>query len=614
MKFQVSDRCVGCGLCESACHGRCITHGKDGRRWIDQTRCLECGSCMTVCPRTAILEDGDTFEHPSHAPILLNADLVVLGSGGAGLVAAARAASISDKKVIVLEKMPFVGGGLNFASDWRIYGSQWQDRCGIPNLMQEKMRDAMDATNWQLDSQLVYQAYANTGKFFDWFQTLVPDWEFEEGMYIFDQPHGGQIVPFIKGQHGVGLAVSKALQAYCREKNVEILTRHQAVDFEMEGGKIRAVIARDPGGETRICCDAVIMSTGSWIHNRELLEKYAPDYAKVFVQPDAHTSVAYTGDGIALGEKAGAFVDYSTLCLRLMGPMGGMAPGAAGAFVHSPSALYVNKNGRRWVNESTTIRTDNTFGIAQVLVKQPQGLNYVIFEREMVEKFAAKHGKQPLYTNADEHGPVYIPDNWAEQLDLLSQPNGIMQVMRMSGGPGGPGGMPGGPGGMPGGPGEGPGADGGMPMMPNGFADMGFYVADTLQELCEKSGIDYEGLKQTIEQYNRMCADGLDSEFFKDPEDMIPFGNGPFYAARGNLSTDGGFGGIQIDKDTRVYSNRMDGSVVEGLYVPGDLSGSRFLNYNGVKVQIINDLAWAISSGYSAANHATAYLEKLHKA
>ena len=87
-----------------------------------------------------------------------------------------------------------------------------------------------------------------------------------------------------------------------------------------------------------------------------------------------------------------------------------------------------------------------------------------------------------------------------------------------------------------------------------------------------------------------------------------PFGEGPFYAVRGNLSTDGGFGGIRIDKDCRAYAAAGDGSVVPGLYVPGDLSAGRFLNYNGVKVQVINDLAWAISSAFSSAEHAAAFL------
>ena len=108
-----------------------------------------------------------------------------------------------------------------------------------------------------------------------------------------------------------------------------------------------------------------------------------------------------------------------------------------------------------------------------------------------------------------------------------------------------------------------------------------------------------------------MCAEGFDREFFKDPQDLIPFGDGPFYAIKGSLSTDGAFGGIQTDKDMRVYSDPVARTIVPGLYVPGDFSASRFLNYNGVKVQVINDLAWAISSGFSAGNAAVADLKSL---
>lgn len=165
----------------------------------------------------------------------------------------------------------------------------------------------------------------------------------------------------------------------------------------------------------------------------------------------------------------------------------------------------------------------------------------------------------------------------------------------------------------PGGP-EGPGGPGGdEPMgMPPGIpgGGMGIFCGETLEELAEKAGINYEGLKETIENYNKMCEEGFDREFFKAPSEMVPFGEGPFYAVRGDLATDGAFGGIQVDKDTRAYSDPVKKTIVEGLYVPGDFSASRFLNYHGVKVQVINDLAWAVSSGFSAANAAVADLDK----
>lgn len=611
MKFQIlADRCVGCGACAGACHGRCISK-VDGKMHIDESRCLSCGSCMTVCRQQAILEVGDTFKHEPHDTIERDCDIAVIGSGGAGLVAAARIAAISDKKVIVLEKMPFIGGGMNFASDWRIYGSKWQEKRGIPNLMDEKIRAAMDATNWLLDPALVYQAYVNTGKFFDWFETLTPETEFVEGMYVFDIPHGGQVLPFPideRGMRSAGLFSSKVLQKYCAEKGVEILTRHRAVDIEMKDGKISAVIAEDPGGTTRLNCRSIILSTGSWIANRELLEKISPDFAKAPVRLDAHTSLAYTGDGIPLAEKMGAYVDYESLCLRLMGPMS-MAPGSVGAICRSPSCLFVNKDGKRWVNEYTEIRTDNAFGIAQVLVQQPQGVSFTLFEKSMAKKVYEMLDGKPLPAKADVHPqhPIPIPDNFEEELELLRQPDGMMKLMQNMGGPGGPGGMP------PGGP-EGPGGPGGdEPMgMPPGIpgGGMGIFCGETLEELAEKAGINYEGLKETIENYNKMCEEGFDREFFKAPSEMVPFGDGPFYAVRGDLATDGAFGGIQVDKDTRAYSYPVKKTIVEGLYVPGDFSASRFLNYHGVKVQVINDLAWAISSGFSAANAAVADLDK----
>ena len=591
MKFQVTDRCTGCGTCISNCHGHCLSM-VDGRAVIDQSHCLSCGSCMTACRVEAILEEGDVYRRPAHDPIVLDCDIVVLGAGGAGLVAAARAAGISGKKVIVLEKMPFIGGGMNFAADWRIYGSQWQERRGIPNLMNEKMRDAMDATNWQLDNELVCQAYVNTGKFFDWFETMVPDYEFDECMYVFDRPHGGQINPFPRddsGRNACGLFASRVLQKYCREHGVQILTRHRAVDVEMEGGRISAVIADDPGGKTIVKCKAVVMATGSWISNRALLKKLEPDYAKIPMPLEAHTSVAYTGDGIPLAEKLGAYIDYDSMCLRLMGPMG-MAPGRAlSAISRSPACLFVNLNGQRWVNEHTTIRTDNAFGVAQVLVRQPKGVSFTIFERSMVQEVYRRLDGTPLPGNADNPGgPIPIPEDYLEQLDLLSQPDGMRKLMarQMGGGPGGQpkGGGPGGPGGE------------------------SFFCGATLKELAEKAGIDCEGLTKTVADYNQMCAAGFDREFFKDPEQLVPFGDGPFYAIKGQLSTDGAFGGIQVDKDTRAYADPAAKTVVPGLYVPGDFAASRFLNYNGVKVQVLNDLAWAISSGFSAGNAAVADL------
>jgi fumarate reductase flavoprotein subunit len=62
---------------------------------------------------------------------VMNCDLLVLGAGGAGLVAAVKGADVSGKKVIVLEKAKKPGGATTFAGGLRVMNSKWQKAAGI---------------------------------------------------------------------------------------------------------------------------------------------------------------------------------------------------------------------------------------------------------------------------------------------------------------------------------------------------------------------------------------------------------------------------------------------------------------------------------------------------
>ena len=86
----------------------------------------------------------------------------------------------------------------------------------------------------------------------------------------------------------------------------------------------------------------------------------------------------------------------------------------------------------------------------------------------------------------------------------------------------------------------------------------------------------------------------------------MPFTGGPYYAVQGHLNHDGAFGGVRIDPETRAY--RPDGSVIGNLFVPGDFASGRFINSGNVKEQVINDLSWAVSSGYTAGHAAVDFL------
>lgn len=586
MKYKITEACIGCGTCAAACRVGSIPPGgpvapraarpedravqKDGDKYrIVADKCEGCAGCVATCPVGAIIAENDTYVWEKHEPVEMDADLVVIGGGGSGLVSAVYAA-YQGKNVVVLEKMPFAGGGAKFAADWRVFRSKWQKEKGYPDELNRMLLKGMDATEWSLDPKLVYNALRNTGKFFDWFQTLVPDYEFEEGIYAMDRGDPqAQRVPMVKpinGRNPNGTFYVETLEAECHKRNIPLLYRHKVIDLEMTDGKVSAVIAENPGGIVKVNCKACVLASGSWIRNKEIMEKKFPEFWKLLnhMEPSQHASYAYTGDGIALAEKAGAFIDYDSFVLRCMGPLGMVPSMAASAISSSPKCMWVNLEGRRWMNEGNMARAGMSgsvsFAMGTQLSLQPGGLNYTIFDKAMAEKIKAEldSGDAP----ASFFGPMRIPDNYLEEMDAAaSRPNGKV-----------------------------------------------FVRGETLEELAKNAGINAENLKATIAAYNGMCAQGEDSELFKPADQLLPFTGGPYYAVQGHLNHDGAFGGVKIDPNTNAY--RPDGSIIENLFVPGDFASGRFTNFGGVKEQVINDLGWAISSGFTAGQSAVDYLNR----
>ena len=53
--FQITNKCVKCGACESECpNGAIVEETKQFA--IDQKKCVECGNCIAECPNEAICE------------------------------------------------------------------------------------------------------------------------------------------------------------------------------------------------------------------------------------------------------------------------------------------------------------------------------------------------------------------------------------------------------------------------------------------------------------------------------------------------------------------------------------------------------------------------------
>jgi 3-oxosteroid 1-dehydrogenase len=111
------------------------------------------------------------------------------------------------------------------------------------------------------------------------------------------------------------------------------------------------------------------------------------------------------------------------------------------------------------------------------------------------------------------------------------------------------------------------------------------YRADSLGELATQIGISVDGLAKTVQKFNEFARTGKDADFgrgdsaydryYGDPNcrpnpNLAPLARPPYYAAKivpGDLGTKGG---LRTDERARVL--RADGSVIEGLYAAGNTS------------------------------------------
>lgn len=122
--------------------------------------------------------------------------------------------------------------------------------------------------------------------------------------------------------------------------------------------------------------------------------------------------------------------------------------------------------------------------------------------------------------------------------------------------------------------------------IPSKWLESGVIVkADTLAELAEKAGLPTDALAATVQRFNGFARSGTDEDFHRgesaydryygDPTNkpnpnLGEISHGPFYAAKmvpGDLGTKGG-----VRTDVHGRALRDDGSVIEGLYAAGNVS------------------------------------------
>ncbi len=597
MAYSTNNNCV---FCRNGCLKHCpvgAIYFDGDRNVIDQSKCIQCGLCSRICNMGAIQESG-AQPAPVHTPseAEYTCDFLVVGGGGAGLVAALKAKELSGKRVIVLEKMSKPGGCAFYASGFHVYESQWQKQAGARPVIDELVRAAFNTTKGLISTEFILNAYRADTDFFDWFcQWGSPEKQFtlssdssawdhlEDGVQLvtgptFDQPMLVNLEPDSAGKYIMNQCVKR-----CQELGVEVFTNCAAKEFILESGRVTGVIAQGPAGQITIHCKACLMATGNLSGDPDMVARFYPQCNDMFLRRSAHAYPGCTGDAIKMAEQAGLPVDYQGICGGFLGSMAVPFHPELLAQNRRGEVLKVNAEGKRWENES--VRGE---GCNFTLMQQPQCVSWIVMDSEILNMeplpqlpvlFDTNYGRRMFlainrndgtpnpYAGTVRLGPA--PPNFGTDQRNNEKKDGLMQH----------------------------------------FATLkGKHVvwANTLEELADQMDIPRQTLLETVARYNQLCAKGHDDDFLKPATHMIPIQSGPFYAIHNHLAHDGIFGGFAVNQNTQVID--ANGVPVPGLYAAGDNTSSRYINCGGDKREIMSDLTWAFSSGYIAGCQVAAQL------
>jgi fumarate reductase flavoprotein subunit len=279
----------------------------------------------------------------------LTTDVVVIGGGGTGLAAAASAHE-NGAKVIVLEKLATVGGSTALSGGGiSATGTRFQEELGIEDSKESwmglwKERQATSNPNGK------YPDYDRVDTFMDE-AIKTTHWlvDYVKHSYAKIEGFGFDPVPRLHFPEKGGADLMGNIEKFVSGEGIEILTETSATELITdENGDVVGVIADGISGKITIHAKKVILASGGFAKNEELLARLVPEMAGTSELSAA--SAGSTGDGILMAEKLGAALYEEPWVIGL--GMGSKVQELGGIEWDSTKVL-VNEKGERFMNESS---------------------------------------------------------------------------------------------------------------------------------------------------------------------------------------------------------------------------------------------------------------------
>ena len=321
---------------------------------------------------------GEARASSASAAADVTCDIVVIGAGGAGLSAATEAAG-KGAKVILLEKMGIAGGNTNSATGGlNASETKVQAQLGIADSNEQYYQDTMKGGYNLNDPELVRNMVEKSAETVDWLMGLGADLS-DVGKMAGStnsrthRPQGGA---------AIGVHLVPVLEKAAKDAGVEIRYNSKVTDIIEENGKAAGVKVTSADGGYTVRAGAVIIATGGFGANPDMVVKYKADLAGF----GTTNHKGATGDAFAWVEKFGAeLVQMEQIQTHpTVVPSNGVMITEA---VRGNGAIMVNREGKRFGNEMATRDVMSADVLAQT-----GKTAYLLFDQGVRESLKAIEG------------------------------------------------------------------------------------------------------------------------------------------------------------------------------------------------------------------------------
>lgn len=491
------------------------------------------------------------FANSAFAEKVMNTDIAIVGGGTSGLAASVQALQ-GGAKVVVLEKQAKVGGTGMFCEGLFAAESKLQKRIGINVSKQFAYKLIMDYSHWKANAALAKAFVDKSAETLDWLEDLGVKFEYV-GVGGFGGPLTWHVIapgPDYPDKDPKDFHCARMINVFNKfvgSHGGTVLLETGGTELIKENGKVVGVMAKDKAGESiRINAKAVIVATGGFANNKEMMKKYITDYPEVIPVGQ----IGKDGDGIRMSESAGATLEGMNVVQAYRPGLAGFHPADQMIALAVQPYFWVTPKGERYTDESSV----EIWPFSGNAITRIGGTAYSIYD-DATRKVGVEQGiEMPL-------------GEWVLQGTKLTkwEESFNKELGRKRG---------------------------------------NVFKANTIEELAKQLGMDPAVLKHSVEKVNKAAASREDTEFGKQTKYLRPVATPPFYATKMLPRHLGTLGGVRVTGKTEALTAK--GEVIPGLYAVGTDAGGMY----GDSYDLLlggGTAGFAVNSGRIAAENAIQY-------